>query len=92
MKIRLILSLSILLGLSGYAFTQTQQGYVKTKGRMMNGKYYAGKRIGDATVQVKERSAMRSRADGTFSFPVSGKSYSPDAVIRVASHNQQGKY
>lgn len=82
MKIRLFLVLSILIGLSGYAYAQTQQGYVKTKGRMMNGKYYAGKRIGDATVQIKDRSAMRSRADGTFSFPVSGKNYSLEQVIK----------
>ncbi len=69
-----------LFGLAASAFAQTQQGYVKTKGRMMNGKYTAGKRISDATVQVKDRSAVKSRTDGTFSFPVSGKSYSLQQV------------
>ena len=78
-RLRTIILLA-LLGLTGGALAQTQQGYVKTKGRMMNGKYYSGKGIGDATVQVKDRSAMRSRADGTFSFPVSGKSYSLQQV------------
>ena len=80
MKSISIISLLALLSLTGYSFAQTQQGYVKTKGRMISGKYYAGKRISDATVQVKDRSAVRSRADGSFSFPVPGKSYSLQQV------------
>jgi len=80
MKRLSIITLLILFCLTGHSYAQTQQGYVKTKGRMMNGKYYAGKRISDATVQVKDRSAVRSRADGSFSFPVPGKSYSLQQV------------
>ena len=77
---RKLLTICLLLGLPIFTVAQTQQGYVKTKGRMMNGKYYAGKRISEATVQIKDRSAVKSRADGTFSFPVLGKSYSIQLV------------
>ena len=56
------------------AFTlgaQTQQGYVKTPGRLgSNGTVIPGKRLSGATVQVKGRSAVVSNTDGTFSFPI----------------------
>lgn len=50
---------------------QTQQGYVKTKGRLANdGSVVAGTRIPNATIQVKDRTPVVSQADGTFSFPI----------------------
>lgn len=52
---------------------QTQQGYVKTKGRLAaDGKTVIhGTRIDNVSLQVKGRSQMvKSRAQGTFSFPV----------------------
>ena len=49
---------------------QTQQGYVKTRGRLVNGQVIAGQRLSGVTVQVKGRNAVVSKANGTFSFPV----------------------
>ncbi len=58
------------------AVAQTQHGVVKTPGRLAsNGKVIAGKRIAGATVQVKGRTAVRTGADGTFSFPVPGNKF-----------------
>ncbi len=58
------------------ATAQTQHGIVKTPGRLAsNGKVIAGKRIAGATVQVKGRTAVKTAADGTFSFPVPGNSF-----------------
>lgn len=39
-----------------------QQGVVKTRGRMVNGKHVQGKGLSGATVQVKGRSAVVSLA------------------------------
>ncbi|MBR5082193.1 MAG: tetratricopeptide repeat protein [Bacteroidales bacterium] len=50
---------------------QTQQGYVKTKGRLANdGSVIAGTRIPNATIQVKDRTPVVSQANGTFFFPI----------------------
>ena len=65
-----------LLTLSVGLTAQTQQGYVKTRGRMVNGKLVPGTMIDHAVVQIKNRNNLVSGKDGTFSFPVSsGKSY-----------------
>lgn len=77
---RKLICLSLLLGLALIGLAQNQQGYVKTKGRMVSGKYYAGKPINGATVQVKGGGVFISRSDGTFLFPVSGKSYNLQKV------------
>ena len=45
---------------------QTQQGYVKTKGRLgSNGQVIAGIRLTGATVRLKEQNLV-SQASGTF--------------------------
>lgn len=75
-----LICLSLLLGLALIGLAQNQQGYVKTKGRMVSGKYYAGKPINGATVQVKGGGVFISRSDGTFLFPVSGKSFNLQKV------------
>lgn len=50
---------------------QTQQGIVKTKGRLgANGSIIHGKWLQGATIFVKGRTAVVSGANGTFSFPV----------------------
>ena len=55
---------------------QTQQGYVKTKGRLANdGSVIAGTRIPNATIQVKDRTPVVSQANGTFSFPIPAKNF-----------------
>lgn len=60
---------------------QTQQGYVKTPGRLSNnGQVIAGKRLSGATVQVKGRSAVVSDANGTFSFPIPANKFTIQSV------------
>ena len=55
---------------------QTQQGYVKTKGRLgNNGSVIAGSRIQGATIQIKGRTAVLSQADGTFSIPIPAQKF-----------------
>lgn len=61
---------------------QTQQGYVKTRGRLVNGQVIAGQRLSGVTVQVKGRNAVVSRADGTFSFPVPANRFSIQSVTK----------
>lgn len=80
MKTKRYICLSIVLCLGLAAFAQTQAGYVKTKGRMVNGKYYAGQRISNATIQVKDRTAVLSKKDGSFSFPTPNKRYTLQQV------------
>ena len=71
-----ILWLSLCLVLALCATAQTQQGYVKTKGRKGgNGAVVPGKRITGATVQVKGGNAVVTQANGTFSFPIPAKKY-----------------
>ena len=65
----------ICLLLSVATSAQTQQGIVKTRGRMVNGKLQPGKGLADATVDLKDRSAVISKDDGTFSFPLRTKTY-----------------
>lgn len=75
MKRRLLYILGLLV-LSVGATAQIQQGCVKTRGRMVNGKLVPGTMIDHAVVQIKNRNNLVSGKDGTFSFPVSsGKSY-----------------
>lgn len=57
------------------AIAQTQQGVVKTRGKMVNGVLQKGTPLSGATVQIKDRSAMVSGNDGTFSFPLRTNSY-----------------
>lgn len=55
---------------------QTQQGYVKIKGRLANdGSVIAGTRIPNATIQVKDRTPVVSQDNGTFSFPIPSKNF-----------------
>ena len=76
-------SISILLALvclSASAFSQTQQGYIKTKGRSSNGKIIEGQRLAGATIQIKGRTAVLSNANGAFSFPTPDKQYALQQV------------
>lgn len=71
MKKLFLLAAAMILGTMLSAQTQTQQGYVKTKGRLTNnGSVIAGIRIPNATIQVKDRTPVVSQTDGTFSFPI----------------------
>lgn len=56
---------------------QTQQGIVKTRGRMVNGQLVSGQRLTGATVTLSFGNPLVSGNNGAFSFNVpSGKNYS----------------
>ena len=78
MKKATLLITAIMIILSASA--QTQQGYVKTKGRMVNGQHVPGQGLKGATVSIKGRTAVLVQSDdGAFSFPI------PEAQFRVDS-------
>ena len=79
MKKTLILLAAITFGL--LASAQTQKGYVKTKGRMVNGKHVSGKGLPGATVSIKGgNSVIVKNNDGSFSFPVPAQSFQVQSV------------
>jgi len=58
------------------ASAQTQQGYVKTKGRLANnGTVIQGTRLSGAMVTVKGRNAVLSGSNGTFVLSIPSSSY-----------------
>jgi len=69
-----------LLLIATTASAQTQQGFVKTKGRMVNGQLQAGNKLSGAVISVRGRSAVLSQSNGQFSFPVGGKTFMLDSV------------
>lgn len=79
MKKLFLLIAPLLLGLMASA--QTQQGYVKTKGRMVNGKLVPGQGLKGAVVSIKGKTALLVNADnGSFSFPVTNQQFRLDSV------------
>ena len=70
MKKLILLSISMLI--ATMIFAQTQQGFVKTKGRLdANGNLIQGHGLKGATVSVKGRTTILVNTDdGAFSFPV----------------------
>ncbi len=78
-----IVSLMSMTFLSLIVMAQSQQGYVKTKGRMVNGQHVHGDPLPGAVVNLYGRTAVGVRnADGSFSFPVVGKSYTVQSVTK----------
>ena len=76
-----VLFLTAALSLGIVLSAQTQHGYVKTKGRMVNGKLVPGQGLKGAMVSVKGRTAVLVNADdGAFSFPVTETQYRLDSV------------
>ncbi len=74
--IRRLAVLCLALFLATMATAQTQQGFVKTKGRMVDGKLVPGKGIKGATVTVQGRTAVLVNGDdGAFSFPIPSKTF-----------------
>ena len=58
------------------AVGQTQNGFVKTRGRIVNGQHIYGKGLVGATVQIKGRSSVVVRnSNGFFSFPTPEKQF-----------------
>lgn len=67
---------SLLLLVAVLVSSQTQKGYVKTKGRLgNNGVLIAGTRLPGATVTVKGGNAVLSGNNGTFSLSVPNNNY-----------------
>ena len=67
--------LSICLMMAIGASAQKQQGVVKTKGRMVNGKHVPGVGLPKATVKVQGGNAVTSQNNGAFSFTVPAKTF-----------------
>ena len=81
MKKLILLSTLILLGFALPA--QTQQGYVKTKGRMVNGKLVPGQGLKGATVSIQGRTSVSvQNHNGSFSFPIPSKSFIIKSVTK----------
>ena len=79
MKKIILLSTAMIIGIMLSA--QTQQGYVKTKGRMVNGKLVPGQGLKGATVSIKGRTTVLVKTDdGAFSFPVTEQQFRVDSV------------
>ena len=80
-KAILIAIVTMLLDVSASA--QTQQGYVKTKGRMVDGQHIPGKGLKGATVFVKGRPPILvDSEDGSFSFPMPDQQYYLESVTK----------
>lgn len=71
MKRTYLLSLCLLV--LTMASAQTQQGVVKTKGRMVNGQLQPGTKLSGAVIAVRGRSAVLSQNNGKFSFATNGQ-------------------
>ena len=80
-KIKLFFQLLLVLSCVGVS-AQTQQGMVKTRGRMVNGKHVQGKGLSGATVRVQGRSAVVSQQNGAFSFPIPAQTFLVQSVTK----------
>ena len=76
-----ILSLICLL-ISVFCYADSvQQGCVKTRGRMINGKHVPGQGLPGSIVSIKDRTAIGVKnSNGTFSFPVTDNHFRVDSV------------
>lgn len=65
------------------SFAQTQQGIVKTRGRMVNGQLVEGERLAGATITLNFGNPHVSGSEGAFSFSVpAAKTYSLVSVTK----------
>ncbi|MBO4565836.1 MAG: tetratricopeptide repeat protein, partial [Bacteroidales bacterium] len=79
MKKQLLLTLCLLA--AAVCAAQTQTGYVKTKGRMVNGTLVPGQGLNGALVSVRGRATVLVNSDdGNFSFPVQDRQFQVDSV------------
>jgi tetratricopeptide (TPR) repeat protein len=79
MKKTLLIIATLLLGF--FASAQTQYGYVKTKGRIVNGKLERGHGLNEVTVTIKgHNKVLVNRDDGAFSFPITEKTFLVQSV------------
>lgn len=77
------IAIALLLPAAILATAQTQQGIVKTKGRLaQDGKVIPGQRLQGATIMLQGGSATRSSAQGAFSLRVNGGKYTLQKVMK----------
>ena len=82
MKKLILLSLALLM--ASLAVAQTQKGYVKTKGRIVNGQLVPGQGLPGATVNIQGGNSVGVRnADGSFSFVVPAKTFMVQSVQKI---------
>ena len=76
------LSLLLVLAISVLSYADSvQQGCVKTRGRMINGKHVPGQGLPGSIVSIKDRTAIGVKnSNGTFSFPVTDNQFRVDSV------------
>lgn len=81
MKKRILFLSALLIAVTCGAMAQSQKGFVKTRGRIVNGKVVAGQGLTGATVHVKGRaSVLVKNSNGSFSFPVTTKQFVIESV------------
>ena len=72
-----VFSLLLVFAITSISFAQTQQGIVKTRGRLVDGQIVAGTRLPGATITLNFGNPLVSDGQGLFSFAVpTAKSYS----------------
>ena len=73
---------TLLLSISIFSYADSvQQGCVKTRGRMINGKHVPGEGLPGSIVSIKDRTAIGVKnSNGTFSFPVTDNQFRVDSV------------
>lgn len=82
MKRLYIFILLIVLGIQGYA--QTQQGYVKTRGRLSSsGQLIPGVRLQGASIRVRNAGSYVSASNGIFAFAVPSNVYYIQGVSKI---------
>ena len=77
----IVILANILLMAGAFAQTQTQNGVVKTRGRMVNGRLVPGTLLSGATIQIDGRQAILAK-DGRFSFPVKDGKFTLKSVTK----------
>ena len=81
MKKLLLLTIAMLISVS--AFSQTQKGIAKTKGRLDNdGNLISGEPLSEVTIKVKDRNAVMSDKKGSFTFPTPENTYYLEKVTK----------
>lgn len=77
---RIVSLLFIFVSVFCYA-DSVQQGCVKTRGRMIDGKHVPGQGLPGSIVSIKDRTAIGVKnSNGTFSFPVTDNQFRVDSV------------
>lgn len=83
-QFRIYYTIILMLLLTVKVIGQEQQGYVKTRGRMVNGQHVKGQGLPGATVKLRGRQAVVvQQQDGSFSFHKSSNNFIIDSVQKI---------